>query len=217
MTRRNRKREWSIVIGVAILFHAVLFISIRPEFFSAFRKTVSNDASRRFEADAIVTIPIEIEDQLEDSAEQDPVQDAKEPAREPRKERLDQPRNESASSDGSPDTEAIEIESLTGRSPETLRRNQGPQGLAIPPRPVELTWPNTRNLGHCLGHSIDVRIEVGRRGEVLDVQAAGNDHPSDCIRAAIASARRIVFEPGEIDGVPSQMWTQIRIEFRKKN
>lgn len=215
-TQRKRTREWTIIVAAAILFHAVLFFSIRPGFFTAFKKTVADDASpgpsRPFGTNAIVTIAIEIDDQPQDATEQNLVQQPNEVATEPRKQQLERP----ASPRGSPDDEALDVESLTGRSPQTLPQKLGPQGLIIPPRPIEITWPDTRNLRHCLGHNIDVRIEVDERGKVLNVEALGGDHPSDCARAAVESAQRIVFEPGEIDGVATPMWTQIRIEFRKK-
>jgi TonB family protein len=81
---------------------------------------------------------------------------------------------------------------------------------------VEITWPDTRQLRHCLGEDIDVRIEVDEDGTVLSVEPVDKKQPKDCMRAAIESARAIVFEPGEVDGVPTRMWTQVRIEFRKK-
>jgi hypothetical protein len=88
--------------------------------------------------------------------------------------------------------------------------------VSIPPRPIEITWPDTRSLQHCLGHYIDVKIHVSATGKILDAQAAEEDHPADCLQAALDSANRIIFEPGQIDGQPARMWTLVRIDFRRK-
>jgi hypothetical protein len=71
-------------------------------------------------------------------------------------------------------------------------------------------------LRHCLGHHIDIRIEVDERGKVLRVEPMDMNHPQDCIAAALESAGKIVFEPGQVDGTTTRMWTQVRIDFRKK-
>ena len=85
-----------------------------------------------------------------------------------------------------------------------------------PPRPVEITWPQTEKLGHCLGLEIDIRIRVGRKGEVLRVEPVSSGYPADCTQAAINAAQRIRFRPGTVDGNAEAMWTQIRIEFRRQ-
>jgi TonB family protein len=90
------------------------------------------------------------------------------------------------------------------------------RAAVVPPRPVEITWPETEKLGHCLGLGIDIRIRVGADGAVLDVESAPGDHPPDCTRAALEAARRIRFRPGTVDGKAEVMWTDIRIEFRRQ-
>jgi hypothetical protein len=86
----------------------------------------------------------------------------------------------------------------------------------IPPRALEITWPDTRDLGHCLGHHIDIMIQVDEKGSIVSIKPLDSNHPQDCIDAALESARQIVFEPGRVNGVPASMWTQVRIDFRKK-
>ena len=77
-------------------------------------------------------------------------------------------------------------------------------------------WLATQDLGHCLGRYIDVQIQVGETGEIIQVHLPDTEHPPDCLSAALESARRIVFAPGKINGRPARMWTEIRIDFRKK-
>ena len=101
-------------------------------------------------------------------------------------------------------------------SPDPRPYQPEPQTTTLPPRPLEITWPDTRELSHCLGHEIVIRIQVGQQGEILSAMATDDDHPADCILAALESARQIVFSPATIDGVPASMWTEVRIDFRKR-
>jgi hypothetical protein len=82
---------------------------------------------------------------------------------------------------------------------------------------MEITWPDTHHLEHCLGQHIDVRIQVSKTGEILQMHVEDEDHPEDCLKAALDSARRIVFAPGKINGRPARMWTRIQIDFQPKN
>jgi hypothetical protein len=110
----------------------------------------------------------------------------------------------------------VDLENDLLGEPQTLPSNIGLAKAMIPPRALEITWPDTRNLKHCLGHNIDIKIKVDADGSILSAEAVGAGHPADCVRAALESAKRIVFEPGLIGGRPAAMWTQVRIDFRKK-
>jgi TonB family protein len=81
---------------------------------------------------------------------------------------------------------------------------------------VEITWPETRRLKHCIGRSVDVRILVGENGAAQKVEASGGGMDADCLDAALEAARRIKFEPGRVGGKASAMWTQVRIDFERK-
>jgi outer membrane biosynthesis protein TonB len=222
-SRDKRTKEWMIIVAVVIALHVVLFLTVRPSFFAMFKKSITSASEggtrEPFAPAAILTIPIEIEDNPEEQ-EQEPVQDATEPT--PTEDKKPEETttlltNEVVSPDeGSPSDGPVDVENLLGDSPETLPHSAGPTGVMIPPRAMEITWPDTRKLKHCLGHHIDIKIEVDENGAILSVEPLPGDHPPDCIRAAVESARRIVFEPGLIDGVPKTMWTHIRIDFRKK-
>lgn len=91
-------------------------------------------------------------------------------------------------------------------------------GLAsIPPRPVEITWPETRQLKQCIGQSVTVRIRVSEQGRVKDVEIVPSAVLPACADAALAAARRIRFEPGRQGGVPVTMWTEVRIDFQRRD
>lgn len=214
MERRRKSTYWLVFIGIALLIHILLFFSIKPGFFTPFKKRISttSDGAPSFPSmpDAIITIPIEIAE-MSDATVRPPEED-------PTDEPPDDPDKNSTKPEPSRGGEAskpVDIESILGQTPATLPSSPGYAAVTIPPRPIQITWPETRNLKHCLGHHIDVRILVGGDGEILEVEAQDKDHPSDCIEAALESARHIVFVPGTTDGAPSKMWTQVRIEFKR--
>jgi hypothetical protein len=221
-SKDKRNKEWTIVILVVLVLHLALFLYVRPSFFSIFKKSITSPSQGNqgepFSPAAILTIPIEIED--EPLLEQDPVQDALEPAPEEQQRPKETTRmltSEVVQTDEGRSTDApVDVESLVGEDLETLPQNMGPAGITIPPRALEITWPDTRNLKHCLGHHIDIKIQVDETGSIVSATPINADQTSDCVQAALSSAKRIVFRPGRVDGVPTTMWTQVRIEFRKK-
>jgi hypothetical protein len=93
---------------------------------------------------------------------------------------------------------------------------QPPAGV-VPPRPIEITWPDTRKLSHCVGLRIDVRIRVDELGRVERVEPASQGLPADCVRAALDTAKRIKFTPGTVGGKPAPMWSLVTIDFEKRN
>ena len=221
-SRTNRGREWLIIIAVVIGLHALLFITVRPAFFSMFKKTVTStadgNAGEPFAPAAILTIPIEIEDQPEE--QQNPVQEATDPTRQDRKKkREDEARvvigRAVSDKPGQNEPAPVDIENVIGQSMETLPHNFGPEEVMIPPRAIEITWPDVSRLQHCQGHHIDMKVQVNEKGEIMTIEPLDRNHPDDCIRAALESAGRIVFEPGKVNGEATPMWTQVRIEFRK--
>jgi len=220
--RKKRTKEWAIIVSVVIALHVALFLSVRPAFFSMFKKTVTSasdgEQGRPFAPRAFLTIPIEIEDHPTDQ-EQELVQEAIEPV--PRERRKLEPpltllEETTENNQGEQSDAPVEIDKLLGESPQTLPHNIGREKIMIPPRALEITWPDTRNLKHCLGHHIDMKIRVDAEGAISSIQPLDMNHPSDCIEAAVESANEIIFEPGRVDGIPTAMWTHVRIDFRKK-
>ena len=211
-----------IIVAVVLALHAVLFISVRPAFFSMFKKTTTSTAEGKgepFAPRAILTIPIEIEDPRPDKTEEPVNENADPKPAETRK--IDQKQvvttQEAVNIDEGGQSDApLDVENLLGESPQTLPHNIGPEEVMIPPRALEITWPDTRDLGHCRGHHIDLMIQVDEKGSIITIKTLDSNHPQDCIDAALESASQIVFEPGRVNGVPAAMWTQVRIDFRKK-
>jgi TonB family protein len=88
---------------------------------------------------------------------------------------------------------------------------------SVPPRPVEITWPETRELKLCIGQSVNVRIWVSEAGQAKQVEAVPSAVLPACVDAALGAARRIRFEPGRQGGVPAAMWTEVRIDFQRRD
>ena len=86
----------------------------------------------------------------------------------------------------------------------------------IPPRPVEITWPETSRLKDCIGRHVDMDIRVGEDGTVLGVEPVDRDFPEDCLRSALNAAAQIRFVPGTVDGKPATLSTRVRIDFEKR-
>ena len=213
---RKRALYWAGFIGVALLLHLILFIGVKQGFFEVFRTDVdqlggASGASASY-PDAIIAIEIEIDD-----GEEEPVTEVTERST-PTPPTTDPSENPNGSR-GDDSLENIDMDALTGEATIKIPADGagGGRDTAVPPRPVEITWPETRGLSHCLGLEIAIRIEVDKEGEVLQVKAVDNTHPSDCTKAALDAARQIRFRPGLVKGRPARMWTQLRIDFRRKN
>jgi TonB family protein len=88
---------------------------------------------------------------------------------------------------------------------------------SIPPRPVEITWPETRQLKQCIGQSVNVKILVSEEGRVKEVKIVPAEILPACADAALAAARHIRFEPGRTGGVAAEMWTEVRIDFQRRD
>jgi TonB family protein len=207
---RRRSRQWLLIAALAVAIHLVLLLTVKQSFFDVFQKSIDDDlgssSPRSSLPQAIVVIPIEVEsDEAEviDVTIEEPQPEP--PAVEPTKEERE-----------GEEREAVNILDVIGDSQAPIPSSPTTSAAVVPPRPVEITWPETEKLGHCLGLNIDIRIRVGERGQVLRVEPLESDHPRDCTQAAIDAAERIKFRPGTVDGNAKAMWTQIRIEFRRQ-
>lgn len=204
--QRSNRKKWLILIALAIVLHLVVLLTLRQSFFDIFRKSVNapSDATRAGGGfpDAIIAIPVVI-----DGDEPSPNPPTDSPSV--------QPGDKPALSPGDPG-EVVDLRDIVGETLAPLPSEGSGRTTAVPPRPLEITWPETRNLRHCLDSHVDIRIHVGEDGEILAVEPAASTDPADCVAAAVEAARRIQFAPGRIKGKPAAMWTQIRIDFRDR-
>jgi hypothetical protein len=215
MREKKRVREWLVIIGIVLVAHLLLFLYSKPGLFSIFRKDISASSSDGSEHSmspyAIITIEIDERDAKDQKA---PITKQVETKLTPDEVTVEEA-FEAASSDGA-SRPSMDVEQLLGETPRTLPGGSGVGSIMIPPRPVEITWPDVSDLDECLGHHIDVKIHVGADGGIIEAIAEGEGHPPECVQAALDSANRIVFQPGEIDGKPTPMWTHVRIDFKRR-
>jgi outer membrane biosynthesis protein TonB len=203
----GRRSQWLLIALIAVLLHLILFISVKQGFFEVFRHSVADtegaSSPRSSLPQAIIVVPIEVESEEAEVAMEEPQEEP--PAEETSTEERQ-----------GENVDAVNILDVIGESQAPIPSEPSSRSAVVPPRPVEITWPQTEKLGHCLGLEIDIRIRVGREGEVVRVEPVSSGFPADCTQAAIDAAQRIRFRPGTVDGTAEAMWTQIRIEFRRQ-
>jgi hypothetical protein len=206
---RISARAWILIVGIAIALHLFIFLGLKPGYLTVFLKPLQEvdgpaEPGRPL-PNAIVAVKVDLESDQPRLIEIEPS-----PPLTP----------SSASPEGD---QQSEFESSGDDLGDLVAQHQSPLPSSgpvvsevVPPRPVEMTWPETKNLRHCLGTYVDVRIRVGMNGEILEVEPLGAGVPPDCARAAANAARCIVFLPGRLEGKSATMWTEVRIEFHKQ-
>ncbi|HEX5132606.1 MAG TPA: energy transducer TonB [Candidatus Krumholzibacteria bacterium] len=213
--RGESKRKWWTLVLIVLLLHAAALLFVRPEYFDFLlrdSKSPSGAAHRARAAsmpDAIIAIQVDVEDSESEIPEQ-PVTEPSRPA---------PPSPEQDANLPGEDAEAlqtVDLGDLLGQASSPRAGGGTRLNETIPPRPVEITWPETRRLKHCIGRHVDVRIRVAADGTIREVVPDASDIAPDCLRAALDAAGRIKFAPGKVNGTPSELWAQVRIDFEEK-
>jgi outer membrane biosynthesis protein TonB len=209
-SRKGGSKYWIVIVLIAVAVHLVLIFGVKTRHLSIFKKSIDdNVASSAAPAsfpDAIVAVIVDIEGEEPTPVEIETV---------PKNDRKTKPTDvEHAGDDLEKSKDILEI---VGAPNAPMPSRPSTRSAVIPPRPVEITWPETKNLSHCLGTHVDVRIRVNEKGEILAAEPTSGNIPDDCTAAALRAARRIVFLPGTVDGRPTAMWTEIRIDFRRQS
>jgi TonB family protein len=208
--------------AAVLLALALLLVTARPTGIDVFFNRIIPPPSKydrgggpptsRAEPDAVIAIRVDVETDASTIDVEPPP-----PPPPPDGGDAEPPRDErpGARGDVSPPSEEG-IDELLERAGAARPRSSAAAGDAVPPRPVEITWPETRRLKHCIGRSVEVRVLVGDDGRVVRAEAAPARVGTDCLDAALDAARRIKFEPGRVGGLPTALWTQVRIDFERK-
>jgi hypothetical protein len=214
--RDDSRRKWVTIAVIVLILHALVLLYVRPSFFSIFLRNIDappsgpSAAASNADPDAIIAIQVDVEQD-----EPDVPDDAATPRPAPEHPRAPRTPAPRATGDDSA-LETVDIGDLVGEPRAPISGGGHHPGETILPRPVEITWPETRHLGHCIGQHVDVRILVNAQGGIDRLEPKASMLPEDCLRAATAAAARIRFTPGSVDGKPSALWTQVRIDFEKK-
>jgi outer membrane biosynthesis protein TonB len=211
----DSRRKWWFIAAIVLLFHLSLLLFVRPESFDFLLRDIdAEEGSRSSRAasipDAIIAIQVEVEDAESEFVVETPI----DPAR-PAPPSPPSPTPEPGADRDAP-LQSIDVGDILGQAQAPRTGGGTRRGETIPPRPIEITWPETRRLRHCIGRHVDVRIRVGEDGGIREVEPQDDDVPPDCLRAALDAARRIKFTPGKVDGRPAELWAQVRIDFEEK-
>jgi hypothetical protein len=210
----DSKRKWWILVTLVLLVHLALLIFVRPGFFNFLLRDIEVPAGAsaprggRFAPDAIIAIQVDVQES--NDVVPLPEKVTSQPHDVPSPET-----NPSSESGKEGPMESIDLGELVGQA-GTPRAGGTSKQETIPPRPVEITWPETRRLKHCIGEHVDMRILVGGDGRIQKVEPQPNDLPADCLRSALDAAGKIKFAPGKVDGKPATLWAQVRIDFEEK-
>ena len=213
-TREDSKRKWWVIAAIVLALHLILLVSVRPEFFDLFLRDIHAPSGGRSPGaaslpDAIIAIQVDVED----AETEIPLEVAEKPSA------VAPPHPVPRASGGSGDAESfqtIDLGEILGDAAQPREGGATRRQETVPPRPVEITWPETRRLKHCIGRHVDVRILVGEDGGIRDVVPEAGDIAPDCLKAAVDAARRIKFTPGRVGGKPAELWAQVRIDFEEK-
>jgi hypothetical protein len=208
-SRRRSSRYWLVIVLIALAVHLLVIFGVKNDYLQVFKRSIDDKiASSSPPAsypDAIVAVIIDVEGE-----EPVPVKIVTPPI-EQREPQILEVENPGEDMDAKED-----ILEVVGEDHAPMPSRPSTTQAVIPPRPIEITWPETKNLSHCLGTHVDVRIHVDEAGQILAAEPASGQIPDECAAAALRAARRIIFLPGTVDGRPETMWTEIRIDFRKQ-
>jgi len=209
-SRRRGSRYWLVIVLIAVAVHILVIFGIKNDYLNVFKRSIDDKiASSSLRAsfpDAIVAVIVDVEGEepIPVKIETPPIEQR-------------ETQNPDVENPGE-DVEATEdILDVVGENHAPMPSRPTTTKAVIPPRPIEITWPETKNLSHCLGTHVDVRIRVDETGQILAAEPTSGKIPDECAAAALRAARRIIFLPGTVDGRPQSMWTEIRIDFRKQD
>lgn len=202
--RTRRPAFWVAMILLAVIVHVLLFFLVKPSYLGIFSRSLDegepSPSSLASYPRAIIAIPVDLEE------------DEPRPVEIPEPTRPQTQANAEAQRTG--DSDAQDVQDILDGPQAPRTGTPYTQAAVIPPKPVEITWPSTKNLRHCLGLRVTIVLQVGPGGEILSAKPVSDELPEDCSAAALKAARRIIFLPGTINGKPTTMWTHIQIDFR---
>ena len=216
MKTRTRPRLWFVFVSAAVLFHLLLFICVKPSHFffliPSSRVSGERSVSGTSAPDAIVYVPVELEEEPQEQAVTQLVEETESA-------KLAAPTQEAGGTGGGQEGMGpFGFGDMVSDASRPLAPSSEIEPVRIPPRPLQITWPDTRKLKNCLGHQVDIRVQVDEDGRILELEPATTAPacPPECVRAALECGSRIVFAPGRINGRAARMWTEIRIDFRER-
>ncbi len=202
---RRSRRDWIIIIGIAVAIHLIVFLLLKPAYLNVFKTelpgeggtTTFKPTDRPFSLISITEPPSKERKQNlppvpgEDETKHSLLDDLGEPA-------LDIKPLKSPSSGGSDGT-------------------PGPRRTTVEPKPMYIPWPKyPEGAQRNIEGKVELMLFVNEKGEVEEIRVSKGLPEEILNRSAVEAAREIRFVPGQIEGVPTSMWVRLTIGFQPR-
>jgi TonB family protein len=205
LSLRSTRKQWTVIIVLAVLVHAAFLLFFKPHFFQVFKKELP-PGEEGVDRSPLLNNPFRV---LSLSVEPRPAKAAtsSETAR----------KSEHAE-------EASRIEDLGEPQSEMLPLPGGGGGAApgtrnavVEPKPLYIPWPKyPAGIRQLPPGRVELMLLINEKGEVEDVKVTRTLPLEELNRIAVDAARKIRFTPGTERGVRKPMWVRLAIGFQPR-
>jgi len=202
---RNTRRQWAIIIVVAVLLHAAFFLFFQPRYLEVFRTELppGEESTDRypFLDNPFRVLSISVEPRPAAAVAEKQVAEKAESAE-------DAARFEAL---GEPQSEMLPLRGGGGGG------TRGSRKATVEPKPLYIPWPKyPAGLKKLPEGRVELMLLINEKGEVDDVKVTRTLPLEELNRIAVEAARRIRFTPGTEQGVRKPMWVRLAIGFQPR-
>lgn len=202
---RSTKREWIVIVCIALLLHLAVFVFFKLEYLSIFKTEMHGNegtSSRYLENQPFSLIPLAEPSDV--PAVQVSVQESE-----------DTQRKEVTFDElGEPSSEILPIQRTTGGG---SAGRTGSRITTVEPKPLYIPWPKyPEGVKETVEGKVELLLYVNERGEVENVKITQRLPHEALNQTAMYAARKIRFAPGLEKGVPTAMWVRLTIGFQPR-
>lgn len=202
---RRTKREWIIIIVIALFFHLAVFVFFKPEYLTIFKTEMhgnEGESSLYLENQPFSLIPL---------AEPSDVPAARVSVQESEDIQREQVTFDEL---GEPSSEILPIQRTTGGG---SAGRAGSRKTTVEPKPLYIPWPKyPEGVKESVEGKVELLLYVNERGEVENVKITHRLPHEALNQTAMYAARKIRFTPGLEEGVPTAMWVRLTIGFQPR-
>jgi TonB family protein len=202
---RNTRRQWAIIIAVAVLVHAAFFLFFQPRYLEVFRTELppGEESTDRY---PFLDNPFRV---LSLSVEPQPAAAVTEKSAAAKAESADDAARFEAL--GEPQSEMLPMQGGGGGG------TRGSRKATVEPKPLYIPWPKyPAGLKKLPEGRVELMLLINEKGEVDDVKVTRTLPLEELNRIAVEAARRIRFTPGTEQGVRKPMWVRLAIGFQPR-
>jgi TonB family protein len=202
---RNTRRQWAIIIAVAVLVHAAFFLFFQPRYLEVFRTELppGEESTDRypFLDNPFRVLSLSVEPRPAAAVAEKQVAEKAESAE-------DAARFEAL---GEPQSEMLPMQGGGGGG------TRGSRKATVEPKPLYIPWPKyPAGLKKLPEGRVELMLLINEKGEVDDVKVTRTLPLEELNRIAVEAARRIRFTPGTEQGVRKPMWVRLAIGFQPR-